>query len=158
MQITRLDAAEVERLGGPSGAARRLRSLVPGGASVAGDVGEILERVRSGGDAAVRDSTRRLDLAGGEPRPLLVAPEELDDAIKLLPLELVAGLQVAIANVALVARAGVSENVPVDLPQGQRVLLRELPVGSAAVYVPGGRAPYPSNVVMGVVTARSAGA
>ncbi len=35
--------------------------------------------------------------------------------------------------------------------------LRELPVRSAAVYVPGGRAPYPSTAVMGVVTARAAG-
>jgi histidinol dehydrogenase len=69
----------------------------------------------------------------------------------------VAGLQVAIANVALVSQAGVSEDLAVELPQGQRVLLREVPVSSAAVYVPGGRAPYPSTVVMGVVTARSAG-
>jgi len=45
----------------------------------------------------------------------------------------------------------------VTLAQGQRVLLREVPVSSAAVYVPGGRAPYPSTVVMGVVCARSAG-
>jgi histidinol dehydrogenase len=37
------------------------------------------------------------------------------------------------------------------------VRLREVPVGSAAIYVPGGRAPYPSTVVMGVVTARAAG-
>src|SRR5439155_13594630 len=157
MLITRLDRREVERLGGPSGAAARLRSLVPGAASVAGEVRAILEMVREGGDAAVLDCTRRFDLCGGEPRPLLVSPEELDEAIKLLPLELVAGLQVAIANVALVGQAGVSEDVPVDLPQGQRVLLREVPVGSAVVYVPGGRAPYPSTVVMGVVTARSAG-
>ncbi len=42
-------------------------------------------------------------------------------------------------------------------PQGQSIRLREVPVGSAAVYVPGGRAPYPSTVVMGVVTARAAG-
>ena len=83
--------------------------------------------------------------------------EELDEAIKLLPLELVAGLQVAIANVAQVAQAGVGEDVAVELPQGQRVALREVPVASAAVYVPGGRAPYPSTVVMGVVTARAAG-
>ena len=87
----------------------------------------------------------------------MVAPEELDEAIKLLPLEVVAGLQVAIRNVAQVAQAGVSEDVAVELPQGQQILLRELPVESAAVYVPGGRAPYPSTVVMGVVTARAAG-
>jgi histidinol dehydrogenase len=64
---------------------------------------------------------------------------------------------VAITNVALVAQAGVSEDRTVELSQGQRIVLREVPVGSAAVYVPGGRAPYPSTVVMGVVTARSAG-
>ena len=48
-------------------------------------------------------------------------------------------------------------DVAIDLPQGQRVTLRELPVGAAAVYVPGGRAPYPSTAVMGVVAARAAG-
>ena len=43
------------------------------------------------------------------------------------------------------------------LPEGQVVRLREVPVRRAAIYVPGGRAPYPSTVVMGVVTARAAG-
>jgi histidinol dehydrogenase len=157
MQITRLDGLEVERLGGPGGAAARLRSLVADGASVQEEVREIVAAVRSGGDAAVLDYTRRFDTAGAEPRPLRVTAEELDEAIKNLPLDLVAGLQVAITNVALVAAAGVGADVAVDLPQGQRVMLREVPVGSAAVYVPGGRAPYPSTVVMGVVTARSAG-
>ena len=157
MGIERLDAAEVARLGGPAAVASRLRSLVPDGASVETAVREIVEGVRVGGEEAVRDYTRRFDTAGSDPGPLVVTREELDQAIMALPLELVAGLQVAIANVALVAQAGVSEEVTVDLPQGQRVTLREVPVGSAAVYVPGGRAPYPSTVVMGVVTARAAG-
>jgi histidinol dehydrogenase len=157
MRITRLDAEQVGRLGGPAPAAERLRSLVEGGASVEGEVREILARVRSEGDSAVIDYTRRFDTSGGEPRPLRVEAHELDDAIKLLPLELVAALQVSIGNVALVAQAGAGQDSAVDLPQGQRVLLREVPVASAAVYVPGGRAPYPSTVVMGVVTARSAG-
>jgi histidinol dehydrogenase len=157
MRIERLAVEEVGRLGGPAGAAAHLRSLVPDGASVEEAVREIVNRVRAEGDEAVREYTRRFDTAGKDPRPLLVAPEELDEAIELLPLELVAGLQVAISNVALVAQAGVSEDLAVDLPQGQRIVLREVPVGSAGVYVPGGRAPYPSTVVMGVVTARAAG-
>jgi histidinol dehydrogenase len=157
MRIERLDLAEVARLGGPRGAAAHVRSLVPDGASVQEAVQEIVGRVRAEGDAAVRDYTRRFDTAGGEPRPLTVSPEELDDAIKELPLELVAGLQVAIANVATVAQAGVDAERTVQLPQGHSVTLREVPVGAAAVYVPGGRAPYPSTVVMGVVTARAAG-
>jgi histidinol dehydrogenase len=157
MRIEQLGAAQVDRLGGPAAVASHLRSLVPGGASVESAVREIVQRVQTEGDDALDDYTRRFDTSGRDPRPLVVTPEELDDAIKLLPLELVAGLQVAIANVALVAQAGVSEDVAVALPQGHRVTLREVPVGSAAVYVPGGRAPYPSTVVMGVVTARAAG-
>lgn len=157
MALERLSSEDVERLGGPAGAARRLRALVPAGASVEAAVREIVDRVRAEGDEAVRDYTRLFDTAGEEPRPFVVAAEELDEAIRQLPLDVVAGLQVAIANVASVAHAGVSEDVAVDLPQGHRVVLREVPVGSAAVYVPGGRAPYPSSVVMGLVTARAAG-
>jgi histidinol dehydrogenase len=157
MRIERLSVDDVERLGGPAGAAAHVRSLVADGASVEDEVREILAAVRSEGDAAVLEYTRRLDTAGSPPRPLLVPAEELDEAIKRLPLELIAGLQVAIANVALVADAGVGRDATVELPQGQRVVLREVPVRSAAVYVPGGRAAYPSTVVMGVVTARSAG-
>jgi histidinol dehydrogenase len=105
----------------------------------------------------VLDCTRRFDTGGREPRSLLVGAQELDEAIKRMPLELVAGLQVAIANVAQVADAGAHADTAVDLAQGQRITLREVPVAAAAIYAPGGRAPYPSTVVMGVVTARSAG-
>jgi histidinol dehydrogenase len=157
MRLQRLDAGELARLGGPPAAAAHVRSLIADGSAVEGAVREIVERVRVEGDRAVLDYTRRFDTAGSEPRALLVTPEELDEAIQQLPLELVAGLQVTIANVAQVADAGVDADVAVELPQGQRIVLRELPVGSAAVYVPGGRAPYPSTVAMGVVTARAAG-
>src|ERR1700704_596010 len=157
MQLTRLDAGDVAGRGGPSGASAHLRTLIPEAASVEGEVREIIARVRAEGDAAVIDFTRRFDLEGEDPAPLRVREEELDDAVRQLPLELVAGLQVAIRNVAFLAQSGVREDVGVDLAQGQRIVLREVPVGSAAVYVPGGRAPYASTVVMGVVTARAAG-
>jgi histidinol dehydrogenase len=157
VRIERLSVEDVQRLGGAVAAAARLRAEVPDGGAVEADVREILSAVREHGDTAVLEYTRRFDTAGSEPRALLVAPEELDAAIKRMPLELIAGLQVAIVNVALVADAGVGRDATVDLPQGQRIVLREVPVASAAVYVPGGRAAYPSTVVMGVVTARSAG-
>jgi histidinol dehydrogenase len=157
MDLLRLSAAEVAELGGPVAAAERLRGLVPAGESVAEQVAEILAAVRAGGDEAVLELTSRFDTGGREPAPLLVEPEQLDDAIRQMPLELVAGLQVAIANVAEVADAGAGRDAALELPQGQQLRLREIPVSSAAVYVPGGRAPYPSTVVMGVVTARAAG-
>ena len=68
-----------------------------------------------------------------------------------------AGLELARANVGRVAEAGLGEDRDVELPQGQRIRLRELPVARAAVYAPGGRQPYPSSVIMGAVTARAAG-
>ncbi len=157
MRLEHLDAERVAKLGGPVAAAVEVRSLVAGGASVAEEVRAILEGVRTGGERALIDFVRRFDTGGQEPRPLRVSPEELDEAITQLPLELVAGLQVAIANVASVAEAGVGGDRRVSLAQGQQIRLREIPVSSAAVYVPGGRAPYPSTVVMGVVTARAAG-
>src|SRR5882757_7330333 len=130
MRIERVEIAELERLGGPSGVAAHLRALVPDGDSVQAPVREIVERVRDGGDAAVLHYTRQLDTHGVEPSPLLVAPEDLDEAIKKLPLELVAGLQVTIANVAQVADAGVGRDASVELAQGQRISLREVPVDS----------------------------
>jgi histidinol dehydrogenase len=157
MRLRRLSIAQLDGLGSPLQVAAHLRSLVPAGESVEEAVREIVANVRARGDAAVRDYTSRFDTAGATPGALLVSQEELDEALTLLDLELVAGLQVAIANVALVAQAGVSEDVAVELPQGQTITLREAPVQSAAVSVPGGRAPYPSTVVLGLVTARAAG-
>jgi histidinol dehydrogenase len=165
VRVERLDAralpdgydARGRLLSGPAAVAERLRKLAPPPGDARDVVTQILSVVAHEGDEAVLEYTRELDLAGVAPRPLRVPAEELDEAIVRLPLEVVAGLQVAIANVAAVAQVGVGEDVSVHLPQGHSVTVRELPVDSAAVYVPGGRAPYPSTAVMGVVTARAAG-
>ena len=140
----------------PAAAAAAARALAPAPQSVSAAVAEIVATVRDGGDRALRELVARFDTGGAAPPDLLlVAPEDLDAG--LLDDDVRAGLEVAIANVALVADAGVGEDVEVKLPQGQRVVLREVPVRRAAIYAPGGRAPYPSSVVMGVVTARAAG-
>jgi len=157
MDLLRLSESDVAGLGGPVAAAARIRALTPAGESVAAEVAEIVAAVRERGDSALQELTARFDTGGREPRALLVEPEQLDEAIRQISLELVAGLQVAIANVAQVADAGAGQDASLELSQGQRLRLREVPVASAAVYVPGGRAPYPSTVVMGVVTARAAG-
>jgi len=140
----------------PVAAAAAVRALAPAPASVSDTVAEIVAAVRDGGDRALRELVARLDM-GGAPAPpaLRLAPEELDAA--LLADDVRAGLELAIANVALVADAAVGDDVEVALPQGQRIVLREVPVRRAAICIPGRQAPYPSSVVMGVVTARAAG-
>ena len=140
----------------PVATAAQVRALAPAPQSVGAAVAEIVGTVRAGGDRALRELVARFDTGGAAPpESLRVAAEELDPG--LLDDDVRAGLEVAIANVALVADAGVGHDVEVALPQGHKVILREVPVRRAAIYVPGGRAPYPSSVVMGVVTARAAG-
>lgn len=149
----------VERfsLGAPATVASAVRAMAPAPASVAGGVAAIIARVRAEGDAAILELTREHDTQGAAPPPLRVAAHELDAAAAALRGDVRAGLELAMANVAAVAGASLGDDAEILLPQGQRVLVRELPVKRAAVYVPGGRAPYPSTVVMGAVTARVAG-
>ncbi len=128
--------------------------MVPPAASVSDDVREIVASVRSGGDEALGEVERRF---GGGGAALRVTREELRRALGELDPAVRAGLEVAIRNVAAVAAAGVADDARVDLPEGHSVLVREVPVRRAAVYVPAGRNPYPSSVVMGAVTARVAG-
>ena len=139
---------------GAVAAAARVRALVPPPASVAEGVAEIVAAVRAGGDAAVLELERRF---GGSEQPLRVAQGELDAALAALDPAVRAGLEVAIANVREVARESLVPDREVVLPQGHTVTVREVPVRRAAVYVPAGRNPYPSTVVMGAITARAAG-
>src|SRR5918996_728996 len=113
------------------------------------DVAEILRRVRQEGDRAVIENTVRFDKAGLGPTDLRVEPRELEASVGVLEPALLAALKRAAANVRTVAEAQLRPPVAVDLPEGQRVEVAE---------VPGGRAPYLSTVVMCAVTARVAGA
>ncbi len=120
-------------------------------------VRDILDEVRSDGDSAVIALTERFDHAELGPDQLRVDPRELEASLGVLEPDVLGGLRTAIANVKAVARAQLRDPVAIDLPEGQRVEVEEVPVRRAGVYAPGGRAPYASTVVMCAVTARAAG-
>jgi histidinol dehydrogenase len=142
--------------GDPAALAEELRELVPAPESVHEKVAEIIARVRASGDDALRYYTREYDTGGSTPSALRVPEAELDTACGTLADDILEALGQAIANVTRVAEAALSEDRTVSF-DGHEVKLREMPVDRAGVYVPGGRAPYPSTVVMGTVTARVAG-
>jgi len=142
LECTVADAASV---------AARVRSEVAGIAPR--DVTAIIDDVREGGDGTLVVYETRFGGTG----PLIVPKAELAAALDALDPAVRAGLKRAAANVRAVAEAGLDPEAEVTLPEGQTVRLREQPVRRAAVYAPGGRHPYPSSVVMGVVTARVAG-
>jgi histidinol dehydrogenase len=126
-------------------------------AAVQGDVREILDAVRSEGDRAVLRYTERFDHAALAPEQLQVEPRELEASLAALAPDVLRGLRTAIANVGAVAEAQLRDPVDIDLPEGQTVQISEQAVERVGVYAPGGRAAYPSSVVMCAVTARAAG-
>jgi histidinol dehydrogenase len=135
-----------------------LRTAGPVELDIAREVATIIAEVRNGGDAAVLDFTERFDHAKLAPEQLRVEATELETSVGRLDPAVLAGLRTAIANVGSVARAQIrDEPLHVELPEGHSVEVVEHPVRRAAVYVPAGRAPYPSTVVMGALTARVAG-
>jgi histidinol dehydrogenase len=140
----------------PTLLAQELRELVPAPESVSADVAEIIARVRASGDDALRYFTRKFDTGGSQPAALQVPEAELDTAAGRLEDGVRAGLELAAENVKRVAEAWLVEERAVDF-DGHQVKLRSVAVERAGVYVPSGRAPYPSTVVMGTVTARVAG-
>jgi histidinol dehydrogenase len=127
------------------------------GADLVEPVREILAEVSERGDAAVLDFTERFDRAELGPGQLRVDAHELEASVGALEPAVLEGLRTAIANVRAVARAQLREPIAVELDAGHIVEVAEIPVQRAAIYVPGGEAPYPSTVVMGAVTARVAG-
>ncbi len=126
-------------------------------AGVEAEVRAVLAEVREGGDAAVLELTERFDRAELRPEELRVDARTLDASVGVLEPAVLEGIRTAIANVRAVVEAQLREPTVVELPAGQRVEVAEPAVRRAGLYVPGGRAAYPSTVVMLAVTARAAG-
>jgi histidinol dehydrogenase len=122
------------------------------------DVGPIEREVREGGDGAVLCMTARFDATEQAPTALRVEAGAAAEALAALDPGLRESLELAAANVRVVAEAQISARAQrIELPQGQAVTVREVPVAAAGLYAPGGRAAYPSSVLMCAIPARAAG-
>ena len=102
-----------------------------------------LDDVRSRGDDALVNSSRRFDAPGFSHDRLRVPPVAIERAVERLDDALRAAMVAASAQVRIVAEALLPDDRHVTLPYGQRVQVRRVPVDSAGLYVPGGRACVP---------------
>jgi histidinol dehydrogenase len=140
------------------GAGLDLRDRLPRPAQAAegplAAVQAILAEVRARGDDAVREYTARFD--GAAPDSLRVDPSELHAALDRITPELRAALQLAHDNIRAYHETQVVAEVE---HERDGIVVRDLrrPVDRAGLYVPGGRASYPSTVLMTAVPARVAG-
>lgn len=142
---------------GPGLTARAVRTWTVAAAPEV-DVGEIERQVFERGDDALAELTERFDATERPPDGLRVPGAELERALDGLDPELRASMELASENIRAVAQAQVDSNPRrVDLAQGQRVTVREVAVDAAGVYAPGGRAAYPSTVLMCAIPAIAAG-
>jgi histidinol dehydrogenase len=122
------------------------------------DVEPIERLVRERGDEAVLELTARFDAPEAPPAGLAVEPSQCRQALASLDPGLREAIEVAAVNIRSVAEAQVDDNPrQLTLAQGQRVALRDLPIRAAGIYAPGGRAAYPSSVLMCAIPARVAG-
>jgi histidinol dehydrogenase len=124
-------------------------------ATLRDDVAAIVERVREQGDAALRELARDLD--GVLLDELEVPREACARALDALDPSIRRAMQRAADNIAGVHRAVPLEGTIVEPEPGILVGRSPQPLERVGVYAPGGRAPYPSSVLMGVIPARVAG-
>ncbi|MGH9190042.1 MAG: histidinol dehydrogenase [Acidimicrobiales bacterium] len=151
--LTRLDLR-----GAVAGSTAELRARLPrpevGGDAPTAAVREILAEVRKRGDAAVREYTERFD--GARLDDLRVGAVEMSSALAAIPAALRSALEEARDAVEAYHRHQLGDE---ERYERDGVVVRELrrPVERAGAYVPGGRAGYPSTVLMTAVPARVAG-
>jgi histidinol dehydrogenase len=120
-------------------------------------VGEIIAGVRAGGDAALCDYTARFDHHDLTPERLRIGEDEIDAAMTAVPAELHAALDLAATRIEAFHRAQLPADLVLDDPAGLTLGMRWTALDAVGLYVPGGRAAYPSSVLMNALPALVAG-
>lgn len=121
-------------------------------------VRDILDDVRARGDAAILDYTARFDgVTAQSVAELKVADSEIDAAMSSVPEDVIAALELAAARIeSHHARQMPRDDHYVD-PLGVELGSRWTAIEAVGLYVPGGKASYPSSVLMNAVPAKVAG-
>ena len=124
---------------------------------VNGIVRGILDEVKGKGDEAVFSYTKQFDGWDAKAETIRVTPEEIEEACREVGPELYQVMEEACANITEYhkkqLRTGWFDTKPDGVVLGQRVTALQ----SAGVYVPGGKAAYPSSTLMNIIPAKVAG-
>ena len=116
---------------------------------------ELIQAVRVSGSDALREQAQRLDRV--TEYEIRVPQSHIDEAVAALSPELRSSLETAISRVRAGSAAQVPASVTTNIAPGATITQRWQPVERVGLYVPGGKAVYPSSVIMNVVPAQVAG-
>jgi histidinol dehydrogenase len=124
---------------------------------VTDSVREIIARVRRDGDAAVVDLTNQFDRVQLEVATLTIREDEIAEAAASISGDLRAALALAAARIEAFHRAQLPADQKFTDSAGATLGLRWGPLDAVGLYVPGGKASYPSSVLMNAIPAKVAG-
>ena len=128
---------------------------IPDDAAIESRVAGIVERVRREGDAGLRALAREID--GADVEALALSPEEIEAVCRAVPEATKEAVRVAAENITAFHAAQRSRPVEVETCPGVRCMQRAVPIRRVGLYIPGGRAPLFSTVLMLALPARIAG-
>ena len=152
MRITALDASSRKNL---------LDELLKRSSNHYGDYGEkvqaILDEVKEKGDEALFSFTERFDGVRLTKDTLRVTEEEIEEAYRQVDPELLAVIRRALVNIRSFHEKQKRSSWFDSQPNGTLLGQKITPLQSVGVYVPGGKAVYPSSVLMNIVPAKVAG-
>ena len=115
----------------------------------------IVNDVKKNGDRAVISYTEKFD--GVKPDSVMATCEEIEAGRRNTPIDLLGAFMEAKRNIEEFHRLQVRTGIRNEREDGTVLGVMHQPIESAAVYVPGGKASYPSSVLMGVIPAQIAG-
>lgn len=119
-------------------------------------VNEIVNNVRENGDEAIFAYTKKFDGADINASNIVVTKEEIEEAYTLVPKELIEVIRKALINIEKY-HAKQKQNSWFTSEEGIILGQKVSPLAKVGVYVPGGKAVYPSSVLMNVMPAKVAG-
>ena len=120
-------------------------------------VNDIIQNVRNNRDAAIFDYTKRFDGADIDASNIRVTKEEIEEAYTLVDPELIDVIRKALVNIREYHEKQRQYSWFDSKPNGTMLGQKVTPLATTGVYVPGGKAVYPSSVLMNVVPAKVAG-
>ncbi|MCU1425850.1 MAG: hisD [Microbacteriaceae bacterium] len=115
----------------------------------------LIDAVRERGEEALLEQAERLD--GVRPSGIRIHAEQIGEAVRTLDPAVRLAIEESIRRVTIASEAQLPVGSVTDLGDGAQVIQRWQPVARVGLYVPGGKAVYPSSVVMNVVPAQVAG-